>query len=101
MPKYGKKLERDDATPAKFATPTKTLARSDGTPALLNTVEEKQKTAFIPDSCCKANRVDPIKTTAKGISKYNNLCQEQIILNCNIEGYVGNITYVKHCSSNL
>lgn len=41
------------------------FARSEGTPKLLKTVEEKQNTAFIPDSCCKAKRADPMKTTAK------------------------------------
>jgi hypothetical protein len=36
-----KKLTRNEVVPDKFAIPTKTFARSDGTPAFLNTVEEK------------------------------------------------------------
>ena len=50
--------------PDKFAIPTHMFAMSEGTPALLKTVEEKQNTAFIPDSCCKANKADPMKITA-------------------------------------
>lgn len=42
------------------------FADCEDTPALLKTVDEKKKTAFIPESCCKAKRVDPMKTTANG-----------------------------------
>lgn len=49
------------------------FAESEGTPALLKTADEKQNTAFIPDSCCKAKRADPMKTTANGEFKCNYL----------------------------
>lgn len=48
-----------------FTSPTHIFPISDGTPALLNTVEEKQNTAFMPDSCCNANRTAPTNTTTE------------------------------------
>jgi len=36
-----KKVEEKATVPKRFETPTNMLPRSDGTPALLNTVEEK------------------------------------------------------------
>lgn len=40
-----------NTSPNKLVIPTQILAMAGGTPALRNMVEEKKKTAFIPDSC--------------------------------------------------
>lgn len=52
-------------SPDKFIIPTHMFPMSEGTPAFLKTVDEKQNTAFIPDNCCKENRADPMNTTAE------------------------------------
>lgn len=58
------KVVKQPFIPNKLAIPTHMFADSEGIPALLKTADEKQKTAFIPESCCKAKRVDPMKITA-------------------------------------